>query len=228
MGGIRRFFTEQIPLNGEQVVLSPEVSHHLLRVVGIAPQEEVELFDGKGQACRGKLVGVRAGCAVILVSLMVPRKAPRREIHLFQGLLRQQAFSTVLRMSTELGVMHIHPVLCTRSVARGDKPQRWRKIVASSVAQSGRSDWPQLYELSSFEQACKLVNYCHRWVLHPDTEGSMVSERGDPVAVFIGPEGGLTDTELELALTEGWRLAGFSGGVLRADTAAAAALAQFL
>ena len=228
MAGIRRFFAEQIPPKDEQVMLSSEVSHHLLRVVGIAPNEEVELFDGNGHSCRGKLVGVKEGCALIAVNSVVQYKELRREIHLFQGLLRQQPFSTALRMSTELGVTHIHPILCNRSVARGEKLLRWRKIVASSAAQSGRSDCPRLYDLSSFEQACGLVKHCHRWVLHPSAEDMMRPEADGAVAVFVGPEGGLTDAEVELALSSGWLLARFSGGVLRADTAAAAALAQFL
>ena len=228
MGGIRRFFAELIPEEGGVVVLSKEVSHHLLRVVGIAPQEEVELFDGKGCSCRGKLSEVVQGRAAIRVLTTSERKHRRRELHLFAGLLRQQAFSTVLRMSTELGATHIHPVLCERSVARGDKHQRWKKIIGSSVAQSGRSDAPKLYGMCSFEEACGLAAHCRRWVLHPAASESIDSAAQGPVALFIGPEGGFTEHEVECAVGFGWTTARFSAGVFRADTAAAAVLAQFL
>ncbi|MBM76614.1 MAG: hypothetical protein CMK59_14505 [Proteobacteria bacterium] len=227
-GGVRRFFSDQIPCVGERVFLSLEVSHHLLRVVGIAPQEEIELFNGRGACCRAKLLEVHEGKALVEAISEIIREEKDREIHLFLGLLRPQPFSTALRMATELGVTDIHPVLCERSVARGEKLQRWKKIVESSVAQSGRSEFPKVYSLCELPSAVQLVRDCQRWILHPGSQASMRRDSNGSVAVMIGPEGGLTFKELRCALDNGWSSVSFSGGVLRADTAVAAALSHFL
>ena len=66
---VRRFLTERVPPVGELVRMSEDVSHHILRVTGIAPGETVELFDGSGLACSADLVEVDDGVAVLKVTV---------------------------------------------------------------------------------------------------------------------------------------------------------------
>ena len=133
--------------------------------------------------------------------------------------------SIALRMATELGVAHILPVLCERSVARGEKKQRWETILRSSAAQCGRVTLPVLHPMGDVETALHQSRLIpNRHVLVRGAEGRLLPST--QVAVWVGPEGGLSASEIAKALDLGWTESSLGNSVLRADTAVAAALSQ--
>jgi 16S rRNA (uracil1498-N3)-methyltransferase len=133
------------------------------------------------------------------------------------GLPRKPAWERILRMATEMGVASFHPFVAARSVARGEHLQRWERVVESAAQQCGRGDIPRVHGLQKLH-AMELP--AHRLAMAPG--GDAVERPSEATALLIGPEGGLVEGELE-----GWTRAGLGPTVLRADTAAVAALALY-
>jgi 16S rRNA (uracil1498-N3)-methyltransferase len=224
---MRRFVCAEIPDAGELVFLAASASHHLLRVTGIAPGEAVEIFDGAGGAAVAELVEVVGGLAQLRVRERIRSPAAGRSVWLLPALLRPAAMETVVRMATELGVVRITPVRAGRVVAKGDKAERWRRIADAAAAQCGRADLPQIDSPVSLQQALSGVGGPWTAVVCAPGDGSALPS-GEPVALFIGPEGGWTDEELELAAEVGARALSLGETVLRADTASVVALSRLL
>ena len=221
---VRRFLCENLGAVGEIVVLSDERSHHVLRVTGIAPGEEVELFDGLGGACRARLDGVEGGRAHLQVVELVATPPIESNVHLVLAQTRASVMDTVIRMVTEIGVEAITVVHTERCVAKGDKHERWTRIAEAASAQSGRSNVPTIGPPIPLNQALMAMGG-RRFVCTP---GSVVRARpSGPVTILVGPEGGLTEGEVDQAETAGWVRAGLGETVLRADTAAVASLVRY-
>jgi len=227
---MRRFPTSLLPSKGQSVRLSVETSHHLLRVVGIAPNEQVELFDGVGHGCVAALSGVVDGLAemVWVDDLLLPQSRPALTMVL--ALTKGDAFTNALRMCTEIGVTRFVPLLCQRSIAKGDKRPRWTKIVTGASAQSKRLQIPTVLPLQTWSTLWDcLVEDETRWVLHPMMSGvPSVTTIVEPTTVFIGPEGGFTESEMTMMTEQGATYRSLGPLVLKADTAAIVASALAL
>lgn len=221
---MRRFRAPLLPGEDQELLLDEASSHHLLRVCGIAPGERVELFDGTGGAASAELVGAQGGRARVVQRGPGRREAPR-EIILLIGLSKHAAFDTLLRMATELGVWRIQPFEAARSVVRGERVARWERIVESAAAQCGRADLPEVRAACSLTEALQgLPAGGERRVLLPG--GPALSPPSAPCVLLVGPEGGLDPREVEAAVAQGFQAEGIASGVLRVDTAVAAALAR--
>lgn len=206
------------------VALDDATSHHLLRVTGIAPGESVEIFDGQGDSAEAALIRVDEGAAVLRIVRRWSDALSGVSTHVLIGQTRAQALDVTLRMVTELGVASIQVVHMARCVAKGDKRERWRRIVESAAAQCGRTVLPEVRPPAAFadvlgarEGTCLLM-----------VPGTAVEQVSSPlINVMVGPEGGLTPEEIEQAQSAGWIPAGLGNTVLRADTAAVAAVARY-
>jgi len=128
-------------------------------------------------------------------------------------------------MATELGATEIHAFPAQRSVATGLHPERWEKILVGAAGQSGRATPPALLAHASLQEALAGLPNLPRLVLVPGADP--IVPPGRSVVLLLGPEGGLTLEEIELAQLAGFQPAGLGPWILRADTAAAAALARF-
>jgi len=221
---VRRFLAPEIPAEGGLVRLGKDVSHHLLRVTGIAPGEEVELFDGSGLSCRAELVGVTEGVAQLKVTELLETQVLLRQIHLVLAQTRANTMDTVLRMVSELGVASIQVVQTHRCVAKGNKIDRWVRIVQSAAAQSGRTVVPVLHPPVAFEDLIARVEGTRLICAPGSSVGTPVS--GD-ITLLVGPEGGFTAEEIDQAVAGGWGLVGLGDTVLKADTAAVVAVARY-
>ena len=95
---MRRFLAKVLVPKGECLTLDSDVSHHMLRVTGIAPGEIVELFDGVGHSCRAELVSVESGEAVLRVLEYLVAPVSSRQVRLVLSQLRASTMDGVLRM----------------------------------------------------------------------------------------------------------------------------------
>ena len=224
---MRRFVTNDVPAVGEFVCLDEEVSHHLLRVTGVAPGEQVELFDGVGAGAVAELCDVQGGLARLRIVSLKNTECGSHPIHLRVAQLRASTLDTVLRMATELGVTDVTVVHSERCVARGNKQERWLRIVRSAAAQCGRVDWPKIHMPCDFSAALQLDEGVVGIMCDPNSPTSL-SASESAVCLLIGPEGGWSDSERRQAVDAGWTLRGLGTHVLRADTAAVAAISRCL
>lgn len=148
---------------------------------------------------------------------------PKKEIFLFQALIKSDKFEWILEKGTELGVSHFRPIITQRIVAKKLNLERARKIVRESAEQCGRGTLPSLYEPMKFEELFTAYQFPYiafdpsgkPWT-HKDFEST------EALGVIIGPEGGWTEQELELMRAKNIPIISLGSQILRAETAAIA------
>ncbi len=221
--GVRRLPVDAALARGAVVRLSAADSHHLLRVMRHPRGAPLVVFDGRGHEAEATLEDVD-GVAVVTVVGEPRAAAPAAPLHLVWCLPKGPALDAALRMAVETGATHLHPAISRRTVARGDHPDRWERVLVAAAKQCGRADVPTLSPLRPLLEAAAAVPEGHdRRVAVP---GAALAERAvGPAALVVGPEGGLDPAEVDALVARGWRPTGLSAWVLRADTAVAVGLA---
>ena len=148
---------------------------------------------------------------------------PKKEIFLFQALIKPDKFEWILEKGTELGVSHFRPVITHRAILKKLNLTRARKIIKESAEQSGRGMLPSLYEPMKFEELVSTYQFPYvafdpsgkPWT-HKDFETT------NALGVLIGPEGGWSEQELALLKAKNIPLISLGTQILRAETAAIA------
>lgn len=227
-----------------EIELDAETTHYLVRVRRLAPGDAVIAFDpcSKLEADAQLLaeVGNRRGARLILSEVRPSTMLPSREVTLLQCVGKADKMSAVVRDATELGATAIVPLSSSRTVAdrASDKAHgRLERVAVEAARQCGRGDCPRIGRVTPIEVAVREVVADFKLVFHPRTFGeqrgaSPFAEIGalpnGSVALLVGPEGGLSDEELELARAGGFRAVVLGRFVLRTETVAAAALGGIL
>jgi len=236
---MRRFFVPEGVLNDTRVVLSKEVAHHVKTVLRLRQGADVLLCDGQGQCCHGQIETLSSNrCSVIVIKQWFEEETAL-PIELIQALPAADKFDLVLQKNTELGVVKFQPTLtqrCQFSVPAnklGRKIERWQRIINEAARQSGRGWLPQVEAPLPLKQVLSQCQAQLKLILWEQAEQPMKvilpSTTPESVAVVIGPEGGLTATEIALAREYGFIPVGLGPRILRTETAGftLAAILQF-
>lgn len=236
---LRRVFTEEPLRPGTLVSLRDDAANHVVRVLRLRRGDELVVFDGSGVDYDGRIADLsRDQVRVELGAGREIRSESNLDIVLLQGICRGARMDTVVQKATELGAKRIEPLLTQRSVVRLDEDQgtrktgHWQRIAIAAAEQSGRSRITEVAEPQSFEVAvAATVGMPTRLLLDPaGTSLRELPPPATPLALLVGPEGGLTDAERDLATTAGFAAVRLGPRILRTETAPIAALAvlQFL
>ncbi|MFO7171709.1 MAG: 16S rRNA (uracil(1498)-N(3))-methyltransferase [Bacillota bacterium] len=236
------FFVDEEGIGAEEVWLSPEDSHHLVRVLRARPGEAFTAVAG-GVAYRCELVETRGPQARGRILSREPvRSEPPVHITVFQGLPKGEKLEQVLQHGTEIGVSAFVPVACARSVVKLDPEKaaarrvRWQKVVREAAQQARRGAIPEAHPLHTWAEAVRRVPEFDLALVLWEQEAGRPGLRqrlagvrpGARVAVFVGPEGGLTEAEVAAAVAAGAHPVGLGPRILRTETAALAAVAAIL
>jgi 16S rRNA (uracil1498-N3)-methyltransferase len=218
---------------GATVVLHEAAAHHATRVLRLAVGDALTLFDGTGGEYAVTLVHVdkRGASARVDAFLPIDRESPLA-VTLAQGIAANDAMDYAIRKATELGVTSIQPLVTARSAPlppgeRGDRRlAHWRGVAIAACEQCGRNRVPEVLPPQG------VTEWLGGWkgsgiVFAPAAERSLaaLAQPPAPLALLIGPEGGFDERELRAGLARGFHPVRFGPRVLRAETAAAAALA---
>ncbi|MBA1202950.1 16S rRNA (uracil(1498)-N(3))-methyltransferase [Pseudomonas capeferrum] len=228
---LSRFFIDA-PLSLGQHDLPEASAHYIGRVLRMAPGDAVQLFDGSGQEFRGQLLEVgKKNVRVSLDQALAGQPESPLHIHLGQGLSRGERMDWAIQKATELGVDEITPIVSERCEVRlkderADKRlAHWRQVAISACEQCGRSSVPVIHPPMTLVEWSNVVDATLKLVLHPVAEPMVSHARPEHLAFLIGPEGGLSDAEVEQAKTAGFHAARLGPRVLRTETAPVVALA---
>ena len=215
-----RFFIDADLAAGNTLALTHDEQHHA-HVVRVRDGEEVEVFNGRGASFVAKYTadGLQiAGAA--------PDREARMAIHLAMSIINLDKFDVVLQKATELGVRSIIPLVTDRVEIRAEryrgKAERWRKIVFEAVKQSGRSVIPIVEEPQPFDDVLKRDG---TKILFDADAAAARQQLSDAAILFVGPEGGWSERELQLAREYGCAFERLGIRRLRAETAAIVAVA---
>ena len=228
---LSRFFIDA-PLSLGQHELPEAQAHYIGRVLRHAAGDAVQLFDGSGQEYLGELidVGKKAVRVELREQLAGQAESPLR-IHLGQGLSRGERMDWAIQKATELGVGEITPIVSERCEVRlkderADKRlAHWRQVAISACEQCGRSVLPVIHAPVSLAEWQAHVQAELKLVLHPVAAPLESHARPHSLAFLIGPEGGLSEAEVEQAKAAGFHAARLGPRVLRTETAPVVALA---
>ena len=218
-----RIFVDAI---SPSIDVTGEEFHHAARVVRLRDGEEIEVFDGKGHAARGRVQSIDRDALHIEVVSDIESRESRVRIHLAPAIIQLDKFELVLQKATELGSASITPLVADRTEVREEryrgKRERWEKIVLEAVKQSGRALIPPVNEPAQFDTIAKTSDA--RIVFDADEAPHATLPAVDDVTILIGPEGGWSEREIALARQAGCMFERLGPRRLRAETAAIAAL----
>jgi 16S rRNA (uracil1498-N3)-methyltransferase len=235
--------------------LSGPEAFHVAKVMRLGAGAELDLFDGKGGRFKGVIEALHADGSVtgkVTETVKADDLRAPVSLNLYLGLLKASHWDYALEKGTELGVSAFIPLLTPRTVVllheverTKAKAERWSRLIMAASKQCGRADLPPVREAVQFRDAIR----AHKdngivLVAWEGMKGSVASQTLGPalraadakrgkdaleVSLFIGPEGGFSDEEIEMAEAEGAVVFGLGPRILRAETAAiaAAALVQY-
>jgi 16S rRNA (uracil1498-N3)-methyltransferase len=241
---LTRVFVEGELQSGSVVELPRETGAHLAKVLRARSGDEVVLFNGDGREFTGaveKVQGSRVS-ASIGAARSIDRESPF-QLTLVQCVPRGDRMDFIVQKATELGVVHIIPVLSQRSVVRLDQAQaaskqvHWRAVAVSACEQCGRNRLPSVaapQPLLNYLGALAQANEGLRLVLEPE-RARRTEHRAQPIdiaspqpvshaEIAIGPEGGFAPDELEAFDLSAFSRVSLGPRVLRTETAAIAAI----
>ncbi len=230
---ITRLCVEQPLVAGSELLLPADAAHHLSVVLRAKVGQAVILFDGVGNEAHAHITEcTRKAVTVQIENVSAVNRESPLHIHLAIGVSRGERMDFVLQKSTELGVSSITPLLCERTEVRlsderrQKKHEQWQKIIVSACEQSGRTFLPSLQSAKSLAECLASDSSEQRFVLHHRSDSALpaVQEKPRSVLLLIGPEGGLSEDEIAVALAANCRALTFGPRVLRTETAPLAAI----
>jgi len=228
---LSRFFIDT-PLSLGEHELPEAQAHYIARVLRMAEGDALQVFDGSGQEFRGILVEVgKKRVRISLDESFAGQPESPLRIHLGQGLSRGERMDWAIQKATELGVDQITPIFSERCEVRlkderADKRLlHWRQVAISACEQCGRSKVPVIHPPLLLADWLKQTAADLKLVLHPVAQPLESHARPETLAFLIGPEGGLSDAEVEQAQGTGFLPARLGPRVLRTETAPVVALA---
>lgn len=215
-----RFYTDgTIKLKADFWVHEPGLLWQWKRVLRFQPGQEVILFDGHTTDRLYRVIAISDKEAHLHMVTELERSLPKRHVYLFWSLLKKDNNDLILQKCTELGVSNFVPILSERSIRMGYNIDRAHKIITEASEQCGRSTIPQLREPIHLEKA--LDEYNDKVPLYICEQGSNTPEiTHQQLGIFIGPEGGWSDNEINLFNAGNLQHIAISDHTLRAETAA--------
>jgi 16S rRNA (uracil1498-N3)-methyltransferase len=224
--------------------LPVELLHHL-RVRRISEGEVIPIFDGQGQIASATLIrmGNKAGELTITAVRQDIQSEPPYSITLAQGLAGGDKMDWVIEKAVETGASRIVPLQCERSVIKltrnsdSERAQKrlihWRAITQAACEQCERTVLPLVEPVQAFEdypiQASDadlkgILKLIFSTGDHPSLANTIAPLPPQDVILLIGPEGGFTPDEIELAIKAGFQAVSLGKRILRTETAGIAAI----
>lgn len=232
------YYTPKEYISQSTLTIVDEEAKHLARVLRKSAGEEIYVTDGLGNLYKTKISSVAKNLIECVITEKIKDTAePELKINLFQSLIKNpDRFEFVIEKSVELGVTSITPVITENVINKTtDKTERWQAIALSAMKQSQRCLLPVVNAPVSFEEAVKnsigLKLAAHEKITENSVKISddvIKNYTGDTLSIFVGPEGGFTNDEINLSLNNGFITLNLGKRKYRSETAAILAVGLIL
>ena len=223
---------------GSIVELDGPEGKHAVQVRRMRQGEAIQLSNGKGLRVRGTVVELAGSTLKLEVTEVKSEELPTRQITLVQALAKGDRDELAIQAATELGAMGIIPWQAARSISRWDGPKvakgqaRWQQIVSEAAKQSLRSYTPEVKNIAETKELAGLVSSFDLVLVLDTSATATVAEAGIPssgsIALVVGPEGGIEQSELDALQAAGAKLVSLGANVLRTSTAGPALIAALM
>lgn len=230
-----RFFIPAEQIQGNSIILKGSDRHHLLNVLRREAGSKITVLNGQGAEYEAVIREIGPDFVTgEIVTAITKATEPRVKIRLVQSLPKADKFELLLQKNTEVGVSFFQPVYTERSTIKLEpgtalkKEERWRKIISEAAEQSGRKIIPELEPVRNWNQVIATLSDRPCLALIPwegERESSLKKVlEGNPgmpetVIIFIGPEGGFSQAEVNQARDKGAIPVTLGPRILRTETA---------
>ena len=231
---IPRVYSPQTMAIGDCIELEAGAARHLTSALRMSPGQVITLFNGQGGEYTAELIEAKKGKAKVSITNFdqVSRESSL-SIHLAIGISRGERMDWIMQKATELGVSEITPLFTERCEVKlsGDRLEKkvghWQQVAISACEQSQRNTVPLVNKPKKLEQWQASCDASLKLVLHHRTKSSLIDtpRPSAEVALLIGPEGGLSEREIEQAIALNFQPLALGPRVLRTETAPLAAIA---
>lgn len=230
---IPRFYDPQ-PLAADSLIdLSDSVVQHVCKALRMRTGDNLVLFNGDGNNYRAQLGSVEKRRAQArIIEVQDAGSESSLQVRIGQSLSRGERMDYAVQKATEMGMQQMIPLFSERCEVKLNNERQekrirhWQQVAISACEQSGRASVPEIAAPQTLEQWIQNEDADLKLVMHHHTAQPLEQiEQPESVALLIGPEGGLTEREVELALENGFKPVALGPRVMRTETAPVAALA---
>ncbi|MBI5139560.1 16S rRNA (uracil(1498)-N(3))-methyltransferase [Candidatus Nomurabacteria bacterium] len=217
---LNRFMVDFEPDSKSVKLNSPEIIKQITKVLRLKPGENVAIFNGKGLEFEMRLESISKDSVLLDVVKKLEPKETKRKVSLYMSVLKKENFEFVVQKSVECGVAEIFPIVTNRTVKTGLNQTRLEKIITEATEQSGRSFSPAVFPIFNFKEAIfKAKDSDEKVIFHFDEKSYEPEKSARKISIFVGPEGGFTEEEIEYAKSQGFKVASLGENTLRGETA---------
>ncbi|MGX5172841.1 16S rRNA (uracil(1498)-N(3))-methyltransferase [Aliikangiella sp. IMCC44653] len=227
----RFYLNDELSL-GLALKLPKEVSHHCIQVLRYKAGQTLCLFNGDGYEYTATIEKIEAKQAWVTITQAEQQLSESPlNLHLFQGIAKGDKMDLIIQKSVELGVKSITPVFSERCNVKLDhkrlekKMLHWKKVLISACEQSGRAIIPALQPPLTLNSAASLPATGQTTIYLEPTADSSLSQIHKPkdaphgINLFVGPEGGLSDSDIAILKSLGAVGVSLGPRILRTETA---------
>ena len=222
---------EDLTVDSSEVRIEGPSFHHLFRVRRLRVGHRVRLVDGRGLALWSVVERIDKRLATLEIREHAPSNEVSIEVELYVATLRSARAGWLVEKATEIGVRAIHFFHCERAPRRYGRGtlDRLGRVAHQAVEQSQRSVVPVVDGVHDLDTVLERVDRSRSvLLLDPESDGRLGRGDVDPISVVVGPEGGLTTSEIEAFVTCGAQRVCLGSRILRVETAATVAAASLL
>lgn len=236
---MHRFFIPQ--LYAAEMIIKDVDAKHISKVLRMQPGDKIQIVSDDGVTAIAEIVSLQADNVVVrCLEKLAESHEPSVKITLAQGLAKGEKMDFIIQKAVEMGASSIVPVAMEHSVVRLEgakadkKVERWQKIAEAAAKQSKRDIIPQVQPVQTMQQMLTNNDLQHKIIAYEceDRLGLKTAlqscDKLQELLLIIGPEGGISEFELELARKNGAVPVSLGKRILRAETAGVVALSAIL
>ncbi|MFA6524159.1 MAG: RsmE family RNA methyltransferase [Candidatus Paceibacterota bacterium] len=221
MAKIHRFI-EDFDLTKKELEISGDIAHQIIKVLKLEIGEKVELCNGKDTVALGEIKDIAKKNVIVKIISKKKEDSNSKKVSLFCAVLKKENFELVVQKATEIGISKIIPIISARTIKTGLNLERLQKIAKEASEQSGRISVPEILEPISFEKSLELCKKDDFNILFDGSGEPLggLATKWEKINIFIGPEGGWTEEEIEKVKNKNFKIMNLGNLTLRGETAA--------
>lgn len=218
--------------SSSEVSLEDSAAQHVAKVLRLREDAEIILFDGEGNSFNAVITGINKKAVTVAVRSHIDEHTESPlAIHLGLATSKGERMDYAIQKSVEAGVAQITPVITEHTVVRLDEKrkqtrlQHWQGVIQHACEQSGRSVIPVIRPITELADWLNTVDADAKFILDTGTQTGLKDIATIPkdVCVLVGPEGGLSETEVQVARQNGFQSIKLGPRIFRTETAAVVA-----
>lgn len=208
----------------------PELSHQMKNVLRLRLGEKIIFFNGNGNEYLGTIVSFDGRTEIKLHIETITKNdvSFKKELFLFFSLIKRDNIDLILQKGTEVGVSHFIPIVSSRSEKKDINKDRSEKILIEATEQCGRNMPPKIHEVMKLEDVFNRFDLSFIVLEKGSVSFTEKNIKDTRIGLFIGPEGGWTEGEMELFRNKKTSFLSLGPTVLRAETAAVVGSSKIL